>query len=374
MRIALIPAFEPDLKLVNTVRELRKTGFEVVIVNDGSGSRYHEVFEEAAAYGAVLSYRKNRGKGAVLKDGLQYIRQHYQPPFTVVTVDADGQHKTADVIRCCQEAEKQPEVLILGSRRDDGGQVRVPLRSRFGNALTRQVFWIRTGASVYDTQTGLRAFSDRLVPSLLNISGDRYEYEMNMLLAFADQKRPIVEIPVSKIYIDGNETSHFHPVKDSIRIYRCILKVPDVVKFGLSSLIGFLTDYGAYTALVTIAGWMGAPAVFAVTISNILARALSATVNFTINRKYVFRSREKTAVSAFQYAILAATILAGNTILLNILVEGAGISRYLAKLVTELTFFTLSWIVQKWIIFRDKPACSVKPEGYLTVCGKGEVE
>ena len=236
MRIALIPAFEPDLKLVNTVRELRKTGFEVVIVNDGSGSRYHEVFEEAAAYGAVLSYRKNRGKGAVLKDGLQYIRQHYQPPFTVVTVDADGQHKTADVIRCCQEAEKQPEVLILGSRRDDGGQVRVPLRSRFGNALTRQVFWIRTGASVYDTQTGLRAFSDRLVPSLLNISGDRYEYEMNMLLAFADQKRPIVEIPVSKIYIDGNETSHFHPVKDSIRIYRCILKVPDVVKFGLSSL------------------------------------------------------------------------------------------------------------------------------------------
>lgn len=209
---------------------------------------------------------------------------------------------------------------------------------------------------------------------MLNIPGDRYEYEMNMLLVFADQKKPIVEIPVSKIYIDGNETSHFDPVRDSIRIYRCILKVPDVVKFGLSSLIGFLTDYGAYAALVTMAGWTGAPAVFAVTVSNILARILSATINFTNNRKYVFRSREKTAVSAFQYAILAAAILAGNTVLLNILVEGAGISRYLAKLVTELTFFTLSWIVQKWIIFRDKPACSVKPEGYLTVCGKGEVE
>ena len=374
MRIALIPAFEPDLKLVNTVRELRKTGFEVVIVNDGSGSRYHGVFEAAAAYGAVLSYWKNRGKGAVLKDGLRYIRQRYQPPYTVVTVDADGQHKTADAARCCLEAEKQPEALILGSRRDDAGQVRVPLRSRFGNALTRQVFRIQAGVSVYDTQTGLRAFSDRLVPPLLNIPGDRYEYEMNMLLVFADQKRPIVEIPISKIYINGNETSHFDPVKDSIRIYKCILKVPDVVKFGLSSLIGFLTDYGTYAALVTMAGWMGAPALFAVTVSNILARVLSAMVNFTINRKYVFRSTEKAAVSAFQYAILAAAILAGNTVLLNILVEKAGVSRYLAKLVTELTFFTLSWIVQKWIIFRDKPACSVKPEGYLTVCGKGEVE
>ena len=374
MRIALIPAFEPDLKLVNTARGLCETGFEVVIVNDGSGCRYHEVFEEAAAYGAVLSYRENRGKGAVLKDGLRYIRQHYQPPYTVVAVDADGQHKTEDAVRCCQEAEKQPESLILGSRRDDAGQVRVPLRSRFGNALTRQIFRIRTGVSVYDTQTGLRAFSDRLIPPLLNIPGDRYEYEMNMLLAFADQKRPIVEIPVSKIYINGNETSHFDPVKDSIRIYRCILKVPDVVKFGLSSLIGFLTDYGAYATLVTMVGWMGVPAVFAVTISNILARVLSATVNFTINRKYVFRSKEKAAVSAFQYAILAAAILAGNTILLNILVEGAGISRYLAKLVTELTFFTLSWIVQKWIIFRDKPARSVKSERYLPVCGKGEVE
>ena len=176
MRIALIPAFEPDLKLVNTARGLCETGFEVVIVNDGSGCRYHEVFEEAAAYGAVLSYRENRGKGAVLKDGLRYIRQHYQPPYTVVTVDADGQHKTADAVRCCREAERKPEALILGSRREDAEQVRVPLRSRFGNALTRQVFWIRTGASVYDTQTGLRAFSDRLVPPLLNISGDRYEY------------------------------------------------------------------------------------------------------------------------------------------------------------------------------------------------------
>ena len=343
MRIALIPAFEPGLKLVNTARELYETGFKVVIVNDGSGSRYHTVFEEAAAYGAVLSCRKNRGKGAVLKDGLRYIRQRYQPPYTVVTVDADGQHKTADAARCCQEAEKRPEALILGSRRDDEGQVRVPLRSRFGNALTRQVFRIRAGVPVYDTQTGLRAFSDGLVPTLLNITGDRYEYEMNMLLVFADQKRPIVEIP-------------------------------DIVKFALSSLIGFLTDYGAYTALVTMVGWMGAPTVLALTVSNILARVLSATVNFTINRKYVFRSKEKAAVSAFQYAILAAAILAGNTVLLNILVEGAGISRYLAKLVTELTFFTLSWIVQKWIIFRDKSARSVKMERYLPVCGKGDTE
>ena len=46
----------------------------------------------------------------------------------------------------------------------------------------------------------------------------------------------------------------------------------------------------------------------------------------------------------------------------------------MAKLVTELTFFTLSWIVQKWIIFKDKPACSMKPGRYLPVCGKGEVE
>ena len=147
-----------------------------------------------------------------------------------------------------------------------------------------------------------------------------------------------MEIPISKIYINGNETSHFDPVKDSIRIYKCILKVPDVVKFGLSSLIGFLTDYGTYAALVTMAGWMGAPALFAVTVSNILARVLSAMVNFTINRKYVFRSTEKAAVSAFQYAILAAAILAGNTVLLNILVEKAGVSRYLAKLVTSLHF------------------------------------
>ncbi len=354
-RIALIPAFEPETTLmINTLEELQSEGFHLVIVDDGSGHGYEETFRKAAEFGIVLTHENNRGKGAAIKTGLRYIKNQFQAPYTIATVDADGQHKAKDATLCCVCAEDWPDTLILGSRQAEMDDVKVPLRSRFGNALTRLVFRLRAGVGIKDTQTGLRAFSHRFVSTLLQIPGDRYEYEMNMLLYFADEKISMIEVPISKVYINENDTSHFNPIKDSIRIYKCIFKVPDIIKFGLSSFIGFLTDYSAYVLLVMGAGLLSVPTAAAITFSNIAARVLSASVNYTINRKYVFKSTENKAGSALKYALLACGILAGNTILLNYMVEGLWINRYIAKLVTEITFFTLSWFAQKWIIFKGK--------------------
>ena len=353
-RIALMPAYEPDMKMIYTLIELQKAGFEIIVVNDGSEGRYDDLFRWAEDYASVIRQPENMGKGKAIKTGLSYIRDHYTESYTVVTVDSDGQHKAEDAVWCCLCAEDNPASLILGSRQAETETVKVPLRSRFGNELTRWVFRLRAKVQIHDTQTGLRAFSDLLVTTLLNIPGDRYEYEMNMLLYCADEKIPMIEVPIAKIYIDENETSHFDPIKDSLRIYRCIFKVPDILKFGLSSFLGFLTDYDAYALLVTLAGTISLPTAMAVTISNIAARVLSASVNYTVNRKFVFRSSENKVGSALKYAVLACGILAGNTLLLNYMVEGLWINRYAAKLVTELTFFTASWFIQKKLIFRQK--------------------
>lgn len=342
-RIALIPAYEPDEKLLELIDRLSEARVRVVVVDDGSGEGYREIFSSVRQKAEVLTHGQNRGKGCALKTGLAYIERHCAENTAVVTLDADGQHSLEDAEKALGAAESVPGTLILGCRRFDGKNV--PARSRFGNRLTCLIYRLATGVSVSDTQTGLRAFTTGLVPFLLRVEGDRYEYEMNVLLECPRWKIPILEVPVATVYLNGNASSHFSAVKDSLRIYG------DIFKFAASSLTGFVVDYGLYMLLTAITGGLGA---VSIPLANVLARIVSAWVNFSINQKYVFKSTESVAKKAAQYFLLAAVILAGNTIILSALI-GAGMNKYLAKVLTEILFFTMSWGVQKFIIFRKKP-------------------
>ncbi len=336
--IALIPAYEPDEKMLKTIEDLMDAGFETVVVDDGSGEDYREFFAVAADTATILTHEVNKGKGAALKTGLEYINNTVdagKADTVIVTVDADGQHLARDARRVSRIAGQNPGTLVLGSRilKD----AKVPLRSRLGNGITRKVFKVASGCSVYDTQTGLRAFTSNLIPTLLEIRGDRYEYEINMLLEFAASGIPIREEEIETVYIEDNKSSHFNTLKDSWRIYR------EILKFSASSFASFLVDYGLYALLTALTGSLA--------ISNIGARVVSATFNFTINRRYVFKSDASTAKSALKYFALAAFILAGNTAVLTTLVSTIGINRFVAKVITEIVFFVMSWLVQRYAIF-----------------------
>ena len=161
------------------------------------------------------------GKGQAIRTGLSYIYETFSGDYQVVTVDADGQHKVSDAKELCLLVGTLPDTLYLGSRRLVGD---VPARSSFGNNLTRKVFRLATGVAVHDTQTGLRAFNSSLIPRLLRIKGNRYEYEMNMLMELASSGTSIKEMEIETIYINDNEGSHFNPFKDSVRIYKEIIK------------------------------------------------------------------------------------------------------------------------------------------------------
>ena len=338
-RIALIPAYEPDERLVTLAGDMTARGFRVLIVDDGSGPDYAPIFDDAARFGAVLRHGQNRGKGAAIKTGLQWITENCAGSYTVVTVDADGQHLPGDAARVCAASEEEPGALVLGSRSFTG---KVPLRNRIGNGITRAVFRLSTGVRVYDTQTGLRAFSQALVPALLAVKGERYEYEMNVLMCWAQDGRPIREIPIETVYIDGNAHSHFSVVRDSIRIYK------EILKFSASSLASFAVDYSLFCILSALTG--------TAVLSNVLARLVSAGVNYTLNRKLVFESKAGVGRSLVQYAALACGILALNTLCLWLLVSKLGVDRYFAKLAVEAALFVLSYLAQKRWVFRKKAA------------------
>ena len=339
-RIALIPSYEPDEALLKVVDELLENGFTVVVVNDGSNSSFDTYFNQLPKAVHYLSYEVNQGKGFALKHGFSYIKEHFDTNSIVVTLDSDGQHKVSDAIRICAVCEEEGGI-VLGSRYFGKG---TPRKSRFGNFMARMSFLISTRHKIYDTQTGLRAFDYSLLERLIGIKGNRYEYEMNVLLDAVRNKIPLKEERIETIYIDNNAKTHYNAFKDTFRIFK------EVIKFSISSLIGFLVDFLAFTLLTLIkcdwAYWLIA--------CNIIARVISASVNFTINYKLVFRSEDKVWKAVLKYAVLAIFILGCNTLLLWLLVDKAGMNKYLAKVLVEITMFITSWLIQRLFVFRKK--------------------
>lgn len=341
--IALIPAYQPTEQLISLVQEAKSKGFQIVVIDDGSNTGTNHIFASTARFGTVLRHVENMGKGQAIKTGLSYIQSQYSVDCTIVTLDADGQHRVADAQKICKIAQNHPDTIVLGSRKL---KENVPIRSRFGNTVTRFIYRISTGQRIWDTQTGLRAFSAKLIPQLLTVRGNRYEYEMNVLLTCSRTGIPVLEEEIDTIYIDNNASSHFDTVKDSWRVYK------EILKFSAASLISFFVDYGLYSILTLCTFRLGN--VPSILISNISSRIVSASINYTINRKLVFQSKVCIVHSVIQYAVLAGVILVGNTIVLSFLADTLRVNRYVAKLITELLFFCLSWLVQRKIIFRER--------------------
>lgn len=333
-KIALIPAYEPDKKLIELSKELCDKDFSCIIVDDGSGENYENIFNQCKNYAHIISYQKNIGKGYALKTGLNYIRNKFTD-YVVVTVDSDGQHKIEDAEKLAVYAMNNKSTLLLGMRKRSK---ETPLRSRIGNSLTRIIYRLSTHLDIYDTQTGLRAFSENLVEEMLKIDGNKYEYEMNVLLNFARNNIEIKEIEIQTIYIENNKSSHFNVIKDSIKIYK------EIIKFSLSSISSFTIDYVLYSIFAILFN--------NVILSNILARIISSNYNFFINKFIVFKSDKSIVKSYISYFLLVIIMLVLNTIILNFLVNFMGINKYVAKVITEVTLFTVNWLVQKKIVFK----------------------
>lgn len=342
--IALIPVYEPEENMLDLLENIKKdTDMDIVVVNDGSSDACKDIFSKAKEFAKVLEHEVNKGKGRALKTGLNYINDNYRGEYIVVTMDADGQHTIEDALKICDLVKKSPDILVLGKRffGED-----VPLRSRFGNAMTRLVYKIATGVKVYDTQTGLRAFSYKLVPLMLEIKGERYEYEINVLMECSKNNIEIKEIDIATIYINNNSGSHFNVFKDSYRIYK------EIFKFCAASIICFLVDYALYCIGLVFTVSLGKG--LSTVVSNVFARIVSSVLNFTLNKKVVFKRKGNTLKLAISYFMLALCILAGNTIVLKMFVEVFNIDTKIAKLITELIFFIISWFIQKFLIFKKK--------------------
>ncbi|MFD4958450.1 GtrA family protein [Microbacterium sp. NPDC058389] len=339
--IVLIPAYEPGPRLAGVVAGLlgADPDVEVVVVDDGSGPGDAAVFAMAEGLGAtVLHHGVNGGKAAALRTGFDHALLEH-PGDDVVTADADGQHTVTDILRVADElradAAAGTPTLVLGCRAFAG---RVPWRSRAGNAVARGVFRLAAGWPLSDTQTGLRGIPAELVEWVRDQPGERFAYEQNVLLRCRRAGVATREVPIETVYLDGNASSHFRPVVDSLRV------MLPLMLFAGSSLIAFAVDTVMLLALTALTG--------ALVPSIVAARVVSASVNFAVNRRVVFRARGSGGMprQLVRYAVLAIALLASNIVWLDALTR-YGVPLVAAKVLTEAVLFVTSYGVQRSFVF-----------------------
>lgn len=220
----LIPAYDPEIVLISVVEALIDLGFQsIIVVDDGSAPQFRPIFErlEGIRQCHVLHHTVNMGKGRALKTGLNHTYLRFPNAAGVVTVDADGQHLPQDVFRVAQTFLENLDSLVIGVRRLGMG---IPLRSLLGNTIMKYMFRFLVGKKISDTQSGLRCIPMRMVADMLRLEGERYEYELNMLISTRASRTDIVETEISTVYLDGNRSSHFNPLLDSIKIYFLLLR------------------------------------------------------------------------------------------------------------------------------------------------------
>jgi glycosyltransferase involved in cell wall biosynthesis len=339
LAVIVIPAYEPAAKLVEVVEALSADGREILVVNDGSSAACAPTFTRVAGLPrvTVLAHAVNLGKGQALKTAFNHFLLNASPAAVgVVTADADGQHLPEDIRRVAQRLEQDDHTLILGSRAFSG---HVPIRSRFGNVMTRGVFKLLVGRALTDTQTGLRGIPRDFLGELLQVETGRYEFELEMLIRAQQRQLAIEEVTIATVY-GTFATSHFNPLRDSLRIYFVF------VRFISLSIITAAIDYAAFAVVFT--------ARHDVLTAIVTARVISASFNFIVNRSVVFRSRGNALFEAMKYVTLVIALMSISYGLITTLVTVAGMNVYLAKVIVEGTLFAASFALQNLVVFAGR--------------------
>ena len=355
----VLPSLDPDEKLTAVIDGLLEYGFsDIILVNDGSKQENLHYFTDAAAAHPeihLLHHEVNRGKGAALKTAFTWFLQNRPDAFGVVTVDGDNQHHPEDP-RACVEHMLETGKVVLGCR--DFTLDHVPARSRFGNHTTSAVFKIFVGMTLSDTQTGLRAIPRDALEVFNTVKGDRFEYETNMLLAMKDNAIDFDEVKIRTVYIEENASSHFHPIRDSWRIYKLILA--HFFRYTAVSLCSAILDNGIYALLDAL---LHNPLFgFALTAACTAgARVVSSLFNFFMNKKVVFKTNTSTGKAMLRYYALAVPQLAAQALLtqgvywlLHIPDNATVLRTLIYALVMTVLYIASFMIQQRWVFAPEK--------------------
>lgn len=349
--VVLIPAFNPDEKLVALTNDLIELGAEnIIVVDDGSKDECKNIFEIIKGFSqcTVLQHAVNLGKGRALKTGFNHFLNHYKGFIGLITVDADGQHKCEDITKVAQALGENQNSLILGTR--NFKDKNIPFRSRFGNLITAKLFNFFSGIHVCDTQTGLRGIPYHHLLLMIKISGEKYEFEMNMLMECSQKRIDIKEVGIETIYIEENKSSHFNPLIDSVRIYAVFFK------FMFSSFASFFVDILSFIIFIKV--FLILVPNYFILLSTIGSRILSSAFNYTVNRNAVFYGKGSKKSTIIKYYLLSIIQMFISALGVSLIYNQIHQYEVVIKMIVDSGLFLTSFRIQRDWVFRSKTSHS----------------
>lgn len=364
--VLLIPSLDPNEKLIRTVKGMISVGFSnILLVNDGSKKENIWPFEQLSILPEVtiIGYEDNHGKGYALKYGFKYIIEHFPDAVGVLTADGDGQHLPEDC-KAVAEAMIKKDQNIFGCRNFKDPSV--PKRNKAGNTISIFAYNFLCGIKLSDTQTGLRAIPFRYLKDYIEVEGNRFEYETNVLLYMRTNNIPFSEVSINTVYEDdSNAGSHFKVVSDSVKIYKPLLKYggPRLLKFICGSLLSTLIDLGLFTLFTWLLSKIfekkSEPEFLAIIgsvfIAGFIARVLSSLFNYSFNRNAVFRDKKSAKHTILKYYALAVFIFGASTLAvsgISFIFGTEGIARTIVKFFVDAVLFIISYKVQRDWVFK----------------------
>lgn len=346
--VIIVPSYKPDHKLLDVIQGLQKHHFkQILVINDGSPKEYDSVFQKVTSHDEciLIHHEVNQGKGCALKTAYAYCLEHFSNCAGVITVDGDNQHHPDDILKCANKLLESVNSVILGAR--DFSSSHVPFRSKFGNIITRLIFRLGCGIKITDTQTGLRAIPASYLKFMIEVAGERYEYETNVLLEMKANKIPFEEVTIQTIYIDDNDSSHFNPIVDSFKIYKTIFA------FMTSSFLSSLIDLGLFYIFISILTAISNQTSANIFIATAVARLCSSYFNYQMNRQKVFKSGDKH--SFIRYYLLCFVQFFASALLVTLvtsLFPSGSFGKTLLKGIVDVGLFFLSYQIQKRWVFK----------------------
>jgi glycosyltransferase involved in cell wall biosynthesis len=210
--IAVIPAFNAAQTIAPVIIGALPHVERVIVIDDGSQDGSADVAARAGA--TVLKHEVNRGKGGALKTGFAYVLE--QGFDGVVTLDADGQHLPSEIPKLIAARRETSADIIIGGRAHLFGEM-LP-RRRMANRFASWAISKGSGARVDDSQSGYRFYSASLLRAI-TLRSDGFDMESEVLVLAGMRRFRIITIPISLGFVDGIATSHYKPLKDTLRIF-----------------------------------------------------------------------------------------------------------------------------------------------------------
>ena len=353
--VIVIPALNPPASFVSYVEALKQEGFQnIIIVNDGSRTDKLPVFFKVKRLGAVvIHHTQNLGQGAALRTGFEYYQEHFQGQTDgVITLNADRQILAADVSKIASSLHNEQAMgsfaLVVGTRNLDGKNVS-DYDYNMGGVM-KLFYHMLMGVRLNDPLSGVFGIPDIRVQQCLEVEGDGYSYVTSLTMSF--EKIGFVQVPVGYApYEDGAEPS-FRKIPDTVRILYTIFK--KFILYSITSVSASILDvilFGIFTSVT----FRGNP--MAIIYGTILARVISASVNYLLTKRFVFQfksvSAQETTKSAGAFFALTAMQCICSALLVSAMKMLLGGSAVGIKVLVDAMLFFVSYKIQHKYIFKD---------------------